>query len=295
MAWTLKGRFTFSVARYRMSSNSPSGGTKLMIRSESNFPSLTHWWNWQSSSVTLPAAALVALLPMRFPDGRLIMPSPSRRSRSFSPNLHSGVPERYARMTIWPVTSARSTAPAADIKRFTSSMTSTNASFLRYLTSALRHDNAPVACIVILAESSGRCSDLTPSVVMYILSVSVSLIDKHKVVFDGLLVKLAKVTPPKLDEAVQKLKHESGVRIALGNGHQVDILVLDMAKGGASERQDRRTGFPSADDLNAEDVGKARATVISEAAEDEVFTFQVEKKHAGQHFELIENGRRTRR
>ncbi|TLD10525.1 hypothetical protein PgNI_06578 [Pyricularia grisea] len=219
------------------------------------------------------------------------MPSPSSSSRSFRPNLHSGVPERYARMTIWPVTSARSTAPAADIRRFTSSMTSTNASFLRYLTSALRHDKAPVACIVILAESSGRCSDLTPSVVMYILSVSVSLVDKHEVVLDGLLVKLAKVTPPELNEAVEKLKHKSSVRIALSNSHQVNVFMLDMAKGSASECQDRRPGFPSADDLNAEDIGKARAAVISEAAKDEVFTFQVKKKDARQHLELIVVGR----
>ena len=38
-----------------------------------------------------------------------------------------------------------------------------------------RHDRAPVACIVILEESSIVRSDLTPSVVMYIFSVSVSV------------------------------------------------------------------------------------------------------------------------
>ncbi len=65
-----------------------------MMRSESNLPSLTHWWNWQSSSVTLPAAALVALLPILLPLGRLSSPSLSRSSRSLSPNLHSGVPVR---------------------------------------------------------------------------------------------------------------------------------------------------------------------------------------------------------
>ncbi|TLS25157.1 hypothetical protein PpBr36_07934 [Pyricularia pennisetigena] len=126
---------------------------------------------------------------------------------------------------------------------------------------------------------------------MYILSVSVSLVDKHKVVLDGLLVKLAKVAPPELDKAVEELKDESSVRIALGNSHEVDVLVLDMAKSSASERQDRRPGFPSADDLNAEHIGKARATIISEAAKDEVFTFQVEKKDARQHLELIFDGR----
>jgi len=35
-----------------MSSNSPSGGMKDIDRSESNLPSRTHWWNWQSSSST---------------------------------------------------------------------------------------------------------------------------------------------------------------------------------------------------------------------------------------------------
>lgn len=34
---------------YLMSSNSPSGGMKLMLLSESNLLSLTHWWKVQSS------------------------------------------------------------------------------------------------------------------------------------------------------------------------------------------------------------------------------------------------------
>jgi hypothetical protein len=47
-----KGRLMFDVERYRMSSNSPSGGMKLIDLSESNLPRRTHWWNWQSSSST---------------------------------------------------------------------------------------------------------------------------------------------------------------------------------------------------------------------------------------------------
>ena len=43
IGWTLNGKLTFDVERYRISSNSPSGGMKLIVRSESNFPSLTHW------------------------------------------------------------------------------------------------------------------------------------------------------------------------------------------------------------------------------------------------------------
>lgn len=90
---------------------------------------------------------------------------------SFKPNLHSGVPLRYALIRICPSTSARSTAPAncqticrrslgdTDspsllISRLTVSMTSTNASFFLYFTSDLRHDVAPVAWMVILLESS---------------------------------------------------------------------------------------------------------------------------------------------
>jgi len=41
-AWRRKGRLMLDVERYRMSSNSPSGGIKLMDRSESNLPNLTH-------------------------------------------------------------------------------------------------------------------------------------------------------------------------------------------------------------------------------------------------------------
>lgn len=36
-------------SQYLMSSNSPSGGMKLMLLSESNLLSLTHWWKVQSS------------------------------------------------------------------------------------------------------------------------------------------------------------------------------------------------------------------------------------------------------
>ena len=42
-----------------MSSNSPSGGMKLMLLSDSNLLSLTHWWKVQSSMATL----LRSLLP----------------------------------------------------------------------------------------------------------------------------------------------------------------------------------------------------------------------------------------
>lgn len=49
--------------------------------------------------------------------------------------------------------------PSLLIKRFTVSITSTKASFLRYFTSALRQEVAPVAWIVIFDESS-RCQKI---------------------------------------------------------------------------------------------------------------------------------------
>jgi hypothetical protein len=96
---------------------------------------------------------------------------------------------------ICPETSARREVPVADMRWFTFSITSTKASFRRYLMSVLRYDIAPVACIVILDESSlckntnqynvvqaGKRiggsttarSDFIDSVVMYIFKASIS-------------------------------------------------------------------------------------------------------------------------
>lgn len=65
------------------------------------------------------------------------------------------------------------------MSRFTLSMMSIKASFLRYLMSCLRQAVAPVACMVTLLEAASFAaaafSDLTPSVVMYNLRVSLSL------------------------------------------------------------------------------------------------------------------------
>ena len=85
-------------------------------------------------------------------EGRLSVAS--KRRESLRPNRHSGVPERYARIMICPETSARREVPVADMRWFTFSITSTKASLRRYLMSFLRYDIAPVACIVILDESS---------------------------------------------------------------------------------------------------------------------------------------------
>jgi len=112
---------------YLINSNSPSGGTKLIVLSESNFPNWTHWWNWQSSIST----ALVLLWDLfnkltyrkflnlfkiqdctKYTYNPLCDVSFSSNNLSLSPNLHSGVPERYALIIIWPDTSALNVVPS---------------------------------------------------------------------------------------------------------------------------------------------------------------------------------------
>lgn len=85
-----------------MSSNSPSGGIKLMECSVSNLLNLTHWWNWQSSITTtgLPdLAGSESEVEPRFP-----FPFASITILSFMPNLHSGIPDRYDFITTLPAT-----------------------------------------------------------------------------------------------------------------------------------------------------------------------------------------------
>ena len=71
--------------RYFISSNSPSGGMKLIVRSCSNCPNFTQRWNVTSS--------------MAMPEDERRVPaflffSLSITSLSFMPNLHSGMPDR---------------------------------------------------------------------------------------------------------------------------------------------------------------------------------------------------------
>jgi hypothetical protein len=56
-----------------------------------------------------------------------------------------------------------------------------------------------------------------------------------------------------------------------------------MAEGGRAERQDGRAHLGVGDDLDAEDVGEARAAVVAEGAEDEVLALLIEDKDAGEH------------
>jgi hypothetical protein len=87
---------------YLISSNSPSGGIKLMECSVSNLDNFTHWWNWQSSITTtgLPDRAGSSAPPLR------PFPLASITILSLIPNLHSGIPDRYDFMTTFPATCA---------------------------------------------------------------------------------------------------------------------------------------------------------------------------------------------
>lgn len=88
-----------------------------------------------------------------------------------------------------------------------------------------------------------RISSDNPSQCLSILFVVFltiqQLIDQNKIVLDRILVKLAKVLSPQRDEAIQKLKDNARVGIALGNCHNVDVLVLHVAKRRRPEREDR--------------------------------------------------------
>lgn len=59
-----------------------------------------------------------------------------------------------------------------------------------------------------------------------------------------------------------------------------------MAERRRPQRQDGRAHLRIRDDLDAEDVCEARAAVVAECAEDEVFTFLVEYEDAGDHGEV---------
>ena len=109
------------------------------------------------------------------------------------------------------------------------------------------------------------------------------LVYQHKVVLDSFLVKLAKVAAAELDQTVEELENKSGIGIALSNGHEVDVFVLDMAKSCAAQGQDGRADLGIADDLDAKDIGESWAAVVAEGAEDEVLALLVEDEDSRQH------------
>ena len=51
--------------------------------------------------------------------------------------------------------------------------------------------------------------------------------------------------------------------------------MLDMTEGSAAEGEDRGADLRVRDDLDAEDVGKARPAVIAKGAEDEVLALLI--------------------
>ena len=93
-------------------------------------------------------------------------------------------------------------------------------------------------------------------------------VHQHKVVLHGFFIEFPKVGLPQPDHAIYKLKHQRRVRVALRDGDQVYVLVLDMAEGGRAEGENGRAHLGVRDDLDAEDVGEARAAVVAEGAED---------------------------
>nr|GMD98310.1 hypothetical protein PoMZ_10739 [Ipomoea batatas] len=158
---TRNGRFTPSVIRYLISSNSPSGGTKLTVFSELNRVKFTHWWKvTSSSSIVFPLLLGRALSCDSF----------SRPILSFKPNFRSGIPERKHFMRIFPVTSQRKTLPTKDMRRLTLSTISRNTCQHLYTRPSLLQPTAPVTCNVALGTGlSTACSengDRTPSCVM---------------------------------------------------------------------------------------------------------------------------------
>mmetsp|Transcript_23852 Transcript_23852/g.63965 ORF Transcript_23852/g.63965 Transcript_23852/m.63965 type:complete len:229 (-) Transcript_23852:417-1103(-) len=145
---------TCVLRRYDMSSNSPSGGMKEMVRSFSKRASRTHWWNLISSISTA--------LPLDMPRPPVLRPVASNSSLSFSPSLSSGIPLRYDLILSEPKISERSSVPFAATSKLSRSTTSRKISFLRCLMPSERHDTAFVTAIGGLTTSS-----LCASCVMY--------------------------------------------------------------------------------------------------------------------------------
>lgn len=63
-----------------------------------------------------------------------------------------------------------------------------------------------------------------------------------------------------------------------------------MRESGAAEGEDGRADRRVGDDLNAEDIGEARAHVLAEGAQDEQLALLVEEEDAGEHLDGIEGG-----
>lgn len=104
------------------------------------------------------------------------------------------------------------------------------------------------------------------------------LVNQYEVVLNGFFVEFPEVALAQHNQPVEELEDQGGIGIALGHGYQVDVLVLDMAEGRRAQGQDRRADLRIGDDLDAEDVGKARAAVATEGAKYEVLALLIEHK-----------------
>ena len=93
-------------------------------------------------------------------------------------------------------------------------------------------------------------------------------IHKHKIILHAFLIKLIKICLAQRPQSLEKLKHQSRIGIALGNRHQIYILMTRVTKGGASKGKDRRTNLGIRYNLDAKDVSQTWTTVWSEGAKD---------------------------
>lgn len=133
---TLKGRLILLDTRYVITSNSPSGGMKVIDRSRSNRPSLTHWWNL-ISSIWIPFCCYSPCWAA-FWDSLM-------SNLSFIPNLHSGIPDNCVFITTCPITSDFRTVPLFDKSTLIFSIISINSSLYLYLIFSALHEIDPVA------------------------------------------------------------------------------------------------------------------------------------------------------
>ena len=119
------------------------------------------------------------------------------------------------------------------------------------------------------------------------------LIYEHKVVLYGLLVEFAKVRLAQSHQSIQEFEDERRIGIALRYRNQVDVFMLDMAKGGRAKRKDGRAYLGVGDDLDSEDVGKSRAAIIAEGTKNEILALLIEDEDPGKHGDSVnrEEGR----
>ena len=128
----LKGKLIFSFILQVIRSKIPSGGIKVIERSLSNLPSLTHQWNLRS---------LIEIPRSNF----LFFDSFSINNLSFIPNLHSGISLSWHLTFTWPKTSILNTVLVLENRTLRCSIISIKTSFFLYLIPSVRQEVTPVA------------------------------------------------------------------------------------------------------------------------------------------------------